>query len=144
MLLNGKGNTLIYYPDSKPEEEYTLPEEIKYIQEGAINDPKFLKTLHLPAGLLKMQHNGISTDADCALEEIYIPAGVEGLEAAAISVPRGDGYKALKIYCEDAEKPDSWDEHWLVNNQVQCSVGNGKYETTEGEYTEPIWNYSAK
>lgn len=61
--------SLIIYPPEKKDEIYCVPAGVKYIEQDAFCDNKYLKTLYLPTGLEMIRTYSMTEN----LETIYIP-----------------------------------------------------------------------
>ncbi|MBQ4071871.1 MAG: leucine-rich repeat protein [Clostridia bacterium] len=96
------GTELIYYPATLDATEYTVPDGVKYIADGAFSGNTMLESITLPEGLIEIGANAFSSCS--VLESINIPGSVVLLDTGAFigcyslsSVDFADSEEALII-----------------------------------------------
>ena len=83
VLFDREKTTLIRYPAKKAEREYTVPESVRTILDGAFEENHNLERIQLPTGLETI--GGWAFQANTALKEITIPDSVTSLGYGAFA-----------------------------------------------------------
>ena len=155
---------LIFYPLSKTDEEYVVPEGVSYVTAGAVSGNTHLKSLTLPGNAITIEAGGFSNLEN--LETLtFKHANVSGDGAfagctgiTALNLPHGYNNWARKLFdaaTVGGSEAEAASMNWLSSDNVQiCQpfypytggtpqylVGtdipdvNVRYKTAEGDYT---------